>query len=80
MERKPGKHATPIHSALTALVLGAYVGSYYWLADRDTSELELNGLPAYRYPAMHFIFAPMHWCDRCLRPDYWIDSDSPIPL
>jgi hypothetical protein len=80
MDENQRKLASAIRCTFVALVLVVYVGTYFWLVRRDTSGLELNGNPVYPYRSLHFVFAPVHWIDRCLRPGYWVESDSLIPM
>jgi hypothetical protein len=78
MEEKKG-HAVPATIGVLLLLLALYVGSYFALVKTSVSPLvSVNGVPTpyvprYRFggPPVYIIYAPIHWVDRRMRPDYW---------
>lgn len=68
------KHSL-ILSVVVLMLLALYVGAYYGSAVRFR-ELLTRTVDA-RYPSFapsrlwELFFAPVHWVDRLLRPDFW---------
>jgi hypothetical protein len=78
--RKPGV-VLPGAVALTVL-LGLYVGAYYAMVEPTATYAKgvlfpPNIIPVYRVKANWYldeagwVFAPIHWLDRRLRPEIW---------
>lgn len=80
-ERLSSGPILPIAVTWTVLI-GMYVGAYYWKVDaslRVSSSAVGWRLSPYYGPWHDWLsplFAPMHWLDRRMRPDFW-EGDHP---
>lgn len=77
-------------AAMLLLLVGGYLGSYVVLMEPETVEHIVNDgmtetiqserLPSYRLESvwMGTAFAPVHWLDGQIRPEYWALSEPQI--
>ena len=79
-DRKPSSFL-PVAGVAMLLALAAYVGAYYMMVRPVLKPLapKREVIPWYQgksgseatYRRWATFFAPIHWLDRRLRPDYW---------